>query len=234
MAKRKGMQPGSTKVYGYVRVSTVAQADDGESLEVQQRKLEGWALQVGYSLTTVYVERGVSGSRPLEARPQGKLLWAAVQPGDTVVASKLDRMFRSASDALRVLAYFKRQGIHLVLLDLGTDSVTGNGISALIFTILAAVATFERERIVERVTETKRALRAKDRFLGGTRPFGYQIRERDGEKVLMPVAAEQQAIQTIRELAQQGRSLRAISRETMARHPVRLSHVTVERVLSEG
>jgi len=223
-------------VYGYVRVSTAMQADVGESLEVQQRKLDGWALQAGVQLAKVYVERGVSGGRRLEDRPEGKTLLSMLKPGDTVVASKLDRVFRSASDALRVLEDFKQRGIDLVLLDLGSDSCTGNGISSLIFTVLAAVADFERGRIAERISETKRHLRDRDRFLGGTRPFGYRTRQtrEHGKrvKVLEPVKAEQRAITIMRSLRREGRSLRVIASDMQAKG-FRLSHVAVQRILQD-
>ena len=228
MATKRRAEQG--RAYGYARVSTTAQADESESLAVQQRKLEGWALQAGVPLTKVYVERGVSGSRSLEDRPQGHALRAVLKPGDTVVAAKLDRMFRNASDALRVLEDFKRHQIHLVLLDMGSDSCTGNGISALIFTVLAAVAAFERERIAERIAEGKQNLKRKGKFMGGTRPFGYMVRK-DGELVEIP--REQAALETMRRLRQQGQSLRTIAAAVQKRHQIRVSHMIVQRVLSD-
>jgi hypothetical protein len=68
--------------------------------------------------------------------------------------AKLDRMFRSALDALDVLGKLKQHRVPLHMIDLGGD-VTGNGISKLIFTILSAVAEAERDRIRERVSTTK-------------------------------------------------------------------------------
>src|SRR5205809_7707318 len=108
------------KVYGYVRVSTTEQAEGGESLEVQRRKITGRALELGKKLNHVY-EDTISGSRALEGRPQGRELLRAVQSGDTIIASKLDRMFRSASDALRVIEALRRRKISLYLLDVGGD-----------------------------------------------------------------------------------------------------------------
>ena len=64
-------------VYGYARVSTTAQADNGESLGAQQRTLEGYAMMLGLKLYKVFVERGVSGSKPLQDRREGKLLLAS-------------------------------------------------------------------------------------------------------------------------------------------------------------
>src|SRR4051812_50158542 len=106
-------------VFGYCRVSTAAQAAEGESLEVQRRHLEGWALMQGQPLDAVFVERGVSGSVPLLERPEGGRLWARLRRGDTLVASKLDRLFRSALDALQAGEDLKGRGGSPVPLGLG-------------------------------------------------------------------------------------------------------------------
>jgi DNA invertase Pin-like site-specific DNA recombinase len=132
------------RCYGYCRVSTVAQADEGESLDVQQRQLAGYAQMNGLTIDRVFVERGVSGSKPIADRPQGAALLAALKPGDVLITPKLDRMFRSALDALNVLGNLRKGGISLHMIDLGGD-VTGNGVSKLVFTILSAVAEAERE-----------------------------------------------------------------------------------------
>jgi hypothetical protein len=50
------------------------QADEGESLDVQQGQIAGYAQMQGLVLDRVFVERGVSGSRPLAERPEGKML----------------------------------------------------------------------------------------------------------------------------------------------------------------
>ena len=63
----------------------------------------------GLTVDQVFVERGVSGSKPLARPPRGPALLAALQPGDVVITPKLDRMFRSALDALDVLGQLKKQ-----------------------------------------------------------------------------------------------------------------------------
>jgi putative DNA-invertase from lambdoid prophage Rac len=52
-------------VYGYARVSTSRQAEEGESLDVQQRTIAGYALTLGLTVDRMFIERGVSGSVPL-------------------------------------------------------------------------------------------------------------------------------------------------------------------------
>ena len=132
----------------------MAPAHDGESLGIQQRTIEGYAMMNGFALDSIFVERGVSGSKPVGERPEGARLLSELKAGDVVITAKLDRMFRSALNALDVLAQLKERGIGLHMIDLGGD-VTGNGISKLVFTILSAVAEAERDRIRERIREVK-------------------------------------------------------------------------------
>ena len=65
----------------------------------------------GLTTDKVFVERGVSGSKPLADRPEGGKLLAQLKPGDVVITPKLDRMFRSALDALAVLGNLKARAV---------------------------------------------------------------------------------------------------------------------------
>jgi hypothetical protein len=76
------------------------------------------------------------------SRPSGRAI---------IVTPKLDRMFRSALDALDVLGKMKAGGISLQMIDPGGDT-TGDGVSKLVFTILSAVAEVERDRTRKRIT----------------------------------------------------------------------------------
>jgi DNA invertase Pin-like site-specific DNA recombinase len=214
-------------IYGYARVSTERQADEGVSLDEQIRRIEGRALEQGWQIAEVFVERGVSGSIPLGDRPEGARLLTALQPGDIVIAAKLDRMFRSALDALNVIRDFQRQRISLWLLDLGGD-VSGDGIARLVLTILAAIAEFERERIGERIRDAKRHQRRSGQYLGGDRPFGWRVGE-DG--MLVEDEAEQRALADMREMRDAGTSFRSIAAQIEQTHGIQISHQGVKRVL---
>lgn len=215
-------------VYGYVRVSTMKQVDEGLSLDVQRRQIEGYCHMHGFELSEVVVEEGVSGSKPINQRPAGGALFARLKDGDIVIASKLDRCFRSALDALSVVEDLKRRGIKLHLLDLGGD-ISGNGLSKLFLTIASAFAEAERDRIIERVSQTKADQRQQGRFLGGTRPFGFEVV--DGE--LVPHAAEQEAIARMQSMKAEGMSLRTIAAAVKA-EGFAVSHVAVARILKEA
>jgi putative DNA-invertase from lambdoid prophage Rac len=235
MAKASLHNPsaGAQRVFGYCRVSTDRQADSGISLDEQERKIEARCIENGWQLEHVYIDAGVSGSTPLGKRPEGTKLLAALRPGDVVIAAKMDRCFRSAFDALATIESFKRRKISLWLLDLGGD-VSGNGISELIMTVLAAVAQFERSLISERIKDAKRNLRRANKHEGGKRPFGQQFGEANGHgraRELIPDAAEQAAIADMTAMRQSGASLMHI-RDTLRARGHHISHQTVANILN--
>ena len=214
-------------VYGYCRVSTVQQVEK-ESLKVQERQLMGYAMMNDWTIDRMYIERGVSGSKPLNDRPQGALLLSALQAGDVILTTRLDRMFRSALDALDTLKAFKAKDIKLHMLDLGGE--VGNGVSKLVFTILSAVAEDERDRIRERVQTVKTDQKQRGRYLGGIMVWGY---EKGADGSLQAVPEKQAAIQRMQELRASGASLRAIA-DAMRADGHELSHEAVRQVLARA
>lgn len=213
--------------YGYCRVSTERQADEGESLGAQQRTIEGYAMMQGLTIDRVFIERGVSASKPLSDRPEGANLLCVLKPGDAIITAKLDRMFRSALDALDVLAHLKRQNISLHMVDLQGD-VTGNGISKLVFTILSAVAEAERDRIRERICDVKADQRNRGRYLGGAVPFGWKL---SADGALIEDDVQQDAIRRMVAKREEGVSLRAIAKDIQAEGFL-LSHAGVKKVIA--
>ena len=216
-------------VYGYVRVSTVTQAREGESLEAQRRQVISYATAKGYELPNecVFVEAGVSGSTEFQDRPEGSRLFQSVQSGDLVIFPKLDRAFRNTRNALNVLHELKRRGVSVHFIDLGGD-VTGNGVGAIVFTILSAFATFERERIATRIREVKQLKKAQGKFTGGRRAFGYDVV--DGVKV--PREDEQAVIRQMSAMRQAGAGYREIAEWMGATQERKMTFMGVKRTLS--
>jgi putative DNA-invertase from lambdoid prophage Rac len=192
----------------------------------QRRQIEGYAHMHALTLAGVLVEEGVSGSVPVEDRPVGGQLFAKLQRGDIVIAAKLDRLFRSALDALKVVESLKTRGVKLHLLDLGGD-IAGNGLSKLFLTIAAAFAEAERDRIRERVSQSKADQKARGRYLGGIVPFGFR---RGVEGELVAHQAEQEAVREMVALRAEGRPLRAIAEAVRAKGH-RISHQGVADVV---
>ena len=200
-------------ILGYRRASTADQCkDDRSSLQTQEDIIEGYARTRGADKwgVQIFTDAGVSGAVKLASRPAGSELLAAMAPGDTVIASKLDRMFRSASDAIAMFDMFKERGVDLVLYDISHEPVSA-GVGKLIMTILAAVADMERIRIKERTAEGRKAKKAKGGPIGEV-PFGYRKVGEGRAATMEPHAGEQEAARLMRVLYQNRLPYPAIAR----------------------
>ena len=211
------------QVFGYCRVSTAEQANGGLSLDQQKQQITGYSMMKGWQVAEFFIEAAESGSVPLSDRPEGQRLLATLQPGDVVVAAKLDRAFRSAADALETLEELKKDKVGLHLIDLGGD-VCGNGISKLVFTILSAVAENERDRIRERVRDAKRHRAEQRLYNGGKRQFGWDV----VDCRLVPNTSEQAVIERMKSMRASGATYREIGGE------VGMYGRTVQRILDRA
>jgi len=142
---------------GYARSST----DDQHPEEVQVPRL----IEAGCS--KVFVDKGVSGSK--SSRPEWDKCLAYLREGDVLVSVKLDRWGRSVQHLLQVAADLEARGIGLRCLDQPIDTTTAVG--KLVFTILAAVAEFERALTIERTHQGLAAARARGHMGGRTKGY---------------------------------------------------------------
>lgn len=218
-------------VYGYTRVSTLTQAREGESLEAQSRQVKAYAYSKGLELEDedVFVEPGVSGGVEFQLRPVGGKLFHQLNKGDLIIFPKLDRAFRNTRNALNVLHELKERGVHVHFIDLGGD-VTGNGIGAIVFTILSAFATFEKERIATRIREVKQIKKAQGKFTGGRSAFGYRIV--NSMKVKKP--DEQRVITTMKSMREAGKSYRNIGKWIEENTKYNISPMGIRHILNEA
>lgn len=214
-------------VYGYVRVSSIAQVD-GESLDTQSRQIQSYAVSKGWEVSTghIYVEAGVSGGTDFQERPQGQNLLSVLQSGDTVIFTKLDRAFRNVRNAFNTLHDLKERGVSVHFLDLGGE-VTGNGVGAIVFAVMSSFASFERERIATRIREVKQMQKAQGKFVGGRRAFGYDVI--DGIKVTK--ADEQNVISEMRLMKLSGSSLRDIQNWLQRAKGLQFSRMGIREIL---
>ncbi|ACA21259.1 hypothetical protein M446_7041 (plasmid) [Methylobacterium sp. 4-46] len=213
--------------YGYQRVSSEGQ-EDGTSLDEQGKRIRGLCMMQGLD-EPVFFRDVCQGKIPLGDRPGGCRLLHALKPGDNLVVLKLDRIFRNATDALTQADAFKAKGVNLYLIDMGTEPVTNNGTSRMFFGMLALMAEFERERIRERTQDGKAAKAARGGYIGGSRPFGYDVVGTGKDAVLRPRESEHEYVQQIVARREAGESLRSIS-AWLATRGVKLSHVGVANV----
>lgn len=133
---------------GYARVST---RDQHPEAQTERLKAAG--------CTRVYVDHGASGAKA--SRPEWDKALDRLEPGDTLVCVKLDRIGRSVRNLVDVVADLGKRGVDLVVLDQAIDTTTPGG--RLVFHVLAAIAEFERELIIERTKDGLAATTARGR-----------------------------------------------------------------------
>lgn len=208
---RKTKTAKANVVLGYVRVSSQDQADNGQSLEAQSEKIRAYCDMRGLELAGIVVDAAVSGGTPIGEREGGKQVLEALKTGKAcgVVAVKLDRLFRSASDCLVTVDAWDRDGVAFHLVDMGGQTVdTSTSAGKLFLTMLSGFAEFERSIIGERTSAVLQSKKARGEVVG-TVPFGFK-RGKDG--VHLEVASKEQAIVArVLELDAAGLSLRAIA-----------------------
>jgi DNA invertase Pin-like site-specific DNA recombinase len=141
---------------GYARVST-----DDQHAEIQVERL------VAAGCSKVFCDQGVSGSKA--SRPEWDKCLAYLREGDVLVAVKLDRFGRSTKHLLEVAADLEARDVGFKCLDQPID--TTSPVGRLLFTILAAVAEFERDLIIERTHAGLEAARARGNM--GGRPKSW-------------------------------------------------------------
>lgn len=137
-------------IFGYARVSTEAQNLD--------RQID--ALKK-YGVDHIYNEK-MTGTK--KNRPELDKMLDRMTEGDTVVIESLSRLGRSTKDLIELTELFQSRGVHLVSLKEAIDTSTSTG--KLLFTLMSAIAQFERDVIADRTREGLRSARARGRMGG--------------------------------------------------------------------
>lgn len=156
----------------YCRVSTTDQAEQGVSLEAQQRSCEAMAVAHGYPVSEVVVDN--VSAKDLN-RPGMQRILRAVEAGQTagIITYKLDRFTRSRRDLEDLLPLLDRHGSALISVSEKLD--TSSSMGRFFIFMLGAIAQLERETIAERVTIGMRHRRAQGGFTGGRAPAGCRV-----------------------------------------------------------
>lgn len=149
-------------IYGYARVSSAGQGLYGNSLDEQSKQLrDAGAEAVFYDVFT--------GTKL--HRPELDSLLSVIQPGDTLIIAKLDRIARSVVSGIEIVSQLREKGVIINVLNLGVLDNTPTG--KLMFHVMLAFAEFERDMIVQRTEEGKAIARQRPDYKEGRKAVQY-------------------------------------------------------------
>jgi Site-specific recombinases, DNA invertase Pin homologs len=130
-----------SRVFAYCRVSTADQTTQNQIMEI---KAAGFAIE-----THRLIEENVSGSVAAKQRPGFIKLIDRMESGDVLVVTKLDRLGRNAIDVRATVEQLASSGICVHCLALGGVDLTSSA-GKMTMQVIAAVAEFERDLLIER------------------------------------------------------------------------------------
>ena len=154
-----------SRTFAYCRVSTTDQTTDNQVMEIAAA---GFTVEPQRTTTET-----VSGSVMAMLRPGFAKLLERLESGDVLVTTKLDRLGRNAMDVRQTVEYLEAMGVRVHCLALGGMDLTSPA-GKMTMGVLAAVAEFERDLLVERTNAGLQRAKADGKRLG--RPVAHDTR----------------------------------------------------------
>jgi putative DNA-invertase from lambdoid prophage Rac len=176
-------------VFAYCRVSTDGQTTDNQVREIQA---------AGFSVDPKrIVSETVSGSVPAKERKQFARLLDKLEDEDVLVVTKLDRLGRNAMDVRSTVESLAAQGVRVHCLALGGADLT-SAAGRMTMGVIAAVAEFERDLLIERTQAGLNRAKASGKTLGRPSSLNLDqqavIRKRRLEGVSLGILAKEYGV----------------------------------------
>ena len=174
------------RVFAYCRVSTTDQSTENQVLEIANA---GFALN-----ERRIVKETISGSVPADQRPGFQRLMDKLESEDVLVVTKLDRLGRNAMDVRTTVDKLAQAGIRVHCLALGGVDLTSPA-GKMTIGVIAAVAEFERDLLIERTQA------------------GLALAKASGKPIGRPQSLDKGQMTIVRQKLSEGHSVASVARE---------------------
>ena len=174
------------RVFAYCRFTTTDQSTENQVLEIAAA---GFAIN-GRRI----VEETIYGSVPAEQRPGFQRLMDKLESEDVLVVTKLDRLGRNAMDVRTTVDKLAQAGIRVHCLALGGVDLTSPA-GKMTMGVIAAVAEFERDLLIERTQA------------------GLALAKASGKPIGRPQSLDKEQIAMVRQKLSEGHSVASLARE---------------------
>lgn len=157
----------------FVRVSVIDKKNK-ESPEIHEERGRRYAEAKGWNVVRVYVLPSISG-KTTKNLVQTKQMLDDIRLGviQGLIFSKLARLARNTEELLHYSKYFQKHNANLISLNESIDTSTSSG--RLFYTMIAAMAQWERENNLERIMASIETRRSMGKIVGGMVSHGYKI-----------------------------------------------------------
>jgi DNA invertase Pin-like site-specific DNA recombinase len=207
------------------------------SVEKQLERCQAYCRGHGYDVVAEFHDKDMSGCRADNRPGLQRAIATACKQKAVLCVYSLSRLARCTKDAIDLAERLNAADADLAVIQENVN--TRSPMGRFIFTLFSALAQLEREQIAERTSNAMLRHQSKGRRM--TRPdrcpYGWRPDDRDPAR-LVEDAAEQAAIDRIRQERLQGRGLREIARQLdgagISCRGGHWSHSTVRAILRRG